>query len=306
MYTIDSHAAFSLCSSSVSPFRLLPKLLMAVVDVVAEYKLCLNNQVVPVEKRLCSFLDPYDLASQINVDIEQDLELTLVQFKTRTDLGWLDRALQVLSRTCSQYLLDLPLIQEIKNLIEQKKQANRQGQKARESTSWKAFVILQVRDRILVCQNTTHSVVLALLGPDGDPASLAGQMRTLEWFAQEFAEDLQKLQSNTSSRDTPNQVPQEEPAQQAVAAKALVQVLLQHPGCSKAFWQPSRLGFKVLKTGTQKLREFRVQGLNKRKQGASPPDPSEAFEQTKSKIFEYLEQPVLEDSQAGAADQEDL
>ena len=282
--------------------------LVAMVLLVSEYKLCINDQVVPVEEKSFTFVDPYDLVSETqNLDLEERRDLKVMSFKGRSDLGWCDRALKLPARTLIRNLNDLPLINEIKDLIRNIKKANQKGPKARQATEWKSLVLLKVRDRLLLCQNTTHSVVVALVGPDGDPEDQEGEARTLEWFMNQMQEDLKTLKgpARSSQQSSSSQVPAKADEVHERANEVL-QLLRQHPACSKAFWCPSRTGFQVLKKGTQIIQEFRVQGLNKRKKAQGPEDTEEPFEKTQSGILEYLDAQEEVPEQAPSASAEDL
>ena len=58
------------------------------------------------------------------------------------------------------------------------------------------MVLLKVRDRVLFCQNCTHMVVVALMGPDGVDSPSA-QASTLECLVLELQKGPEEVEGAT-------------------------------------------------------------------------------------------------------------
>ena len=85
--------------------------------------LCLDGVSVPVVKETLQVIDPYDLGGdpQMNLDLDQNLAVDLVSFKASADVHWLMPSLGLALRWWVLNCTQLPLLQEIKDLIKVKK-----------------------------------------------------------------------------------------------------------------------------------------------------------------------------------------
>ena len=87
-----------------------------------EVLLCLNGVPVPVVKETMPIIDPYQLVGDFeHLSLEEDLEVDLVSFKASADVLWLRKALELPHRWWLLKSSQLPLLQEIKELIKAKK-----------------------------------------------------------------------------------------------------------------------------------------------------------------------------------------
>ena len=161
------------------------------MDLKVEYKLCLNDEVVPTSVDCLLFIDPLDLAGDIDLDLEQHHQVNLVNLQTTGNLRWLEKVFKLPAQSLRKDLHKLPLISQIKKAVEDVKKSI---QKTRAPTQWKALTILSIRNRILFVQNRTDCVILGLVDETGD-TSLQGVKKTLLWIAEQVQKDLEALQT---------------------------------------------------------------------------------------------------------------
>lgn len=223
--------------------------------------LCLDGVALPVVKESLPIIDPYELAGNLeNISLEEDLPVDLLSFKASGDVHWLMPALGMPLRWWLSNSLQLALLQEIRDLIKDKKPS--QGASKRLPKQQSSLVLLKVRGRILIMQNSQSLMNLALYG------TLEEKKDTLSWFIKELEQDKKNLQDQEEpeqghviKRSRSELVP---PDLQSLVDSSLER-LRQDPGCTGATYSPSRKAFKVyLKKGLdKKFLEFRVKGLHK-------------------------------------------
>ena len=80
-------------------------------------KLCLNKQVVPLEKQTLDITDPCGLF-HADVDLEEQ-ETSLVSFKATSDMEWLCKTFELSSRWWVNNCSKIPLLNEIREAIKE-------------------------------------------------------------------------------------------------------------------------------------------------------------------------------------------
>ena len=287
-------------SSCSSPQSLLWCSLFSIMDLKAEYKLCLNDQVVPVEEQDISFVDPYNLATELDLNLDDMQHVKLVNFRAG-HLVWLEKALQLPSRSLHRSLQKLPLFQEIKELIGTIKNRNKKGPNARAATEWKSLIPLKVRNRLLFVRNTTHCVVLGLLGSDGGVGP-DEEAETLVWFTNQVHEDLKIWEKAAGPSKALSSASSQVFADHQEEVEEVLEVLKQHSACQNAWWAPSRHMITVLKKNSKERKEIRVQGLTKnRKTQEGFERPWNSFQKALALGIEYLDSEVPEQSSSSAS-----
>ena len=123
---------------------------------VVEMRLCLNGSSVPVETQTLAFVDPYSLAEEP----DELLPVSLVRFSATADLNWLQQGLVLPTRWWRQNHHRVPLIQEILQLIQDKKPTR--GSQVLLPRNHKKLLPLPVRGRIRWFENNSRCVILAL------------------------------------------------------------------------------------------------------------------------------------------------
>ena len=153
------------------------------------WSLCLNDQVVPVQKKICAIVDPYELMEGLDLDLEET-EVSLVCFHGTADMSWLMKCLEMPVKWWVHNWNRIPLILEIRMRIKAKKSR-------KEPANHKCLVALQVRGKTLFVVNDTQTMALGLLESQplsgeqpGSPKSQAG---TLRWFCDELYKDIENL-----------------------------------------------------------------------------------------------------------------
>ena len=223
--------------------------------------LCLDGMALPVVKQSLPIIDPYSLAGNLeDLDLEENLPVDLLSFKATGDVHWLMPALGMPLRWWSSNSCQFALLQEIRDLIKDKKSLKGGSQRMPKMQAF--LVLLKVRGRILIMQNSLTLVNLALSG------TMEAKKETLSWFIHELQKDL-NIKKSLMDQEDPKQghvikrsrsgvVPQDF---QSLVTSSLAR-LHKDPGCSGATFSPSRKSFKVhLKKCPSKFLEFRVKGL---------------------------------------------
>ena len=223
--------------------------------------LCLDGVALPVVNQSLPIIDPYSLAGNLeDLDLEENLPVDLLSFKASGDVHWLMPALGMPLRWWSSKSCQLALLQEIRDLIKDKKPLKGASQRMPKQQAF--LVLLKVRGRILIMQNSLTLVNLALSG------TLEAKKETLSWFIHELQKDL-KIVKSLMDQEDPKQghvikrsrsgvVPQDF---QSLVTSSLARLHMD-PGCSGATYSPSRKSFKVhQKKCPSKFLEFRVKGL---------------------------------------------
>ena len=242
------------------------------------WALCLNDQVVPAQTKVCPIVDPYGLMEGLDLDMEET-EVSLVRFHATADMSWLMKSLDMPVKWWIYNCYRLPMIFEIREGIKAKKNK-------KEPANHKCLVALQIRGKTLFVVNDTHGTTLGLPEsqplPGEQPGSLASQERTLHWFCDQLYKDIQNLPKEKplkEDRDPPV------PAEHQEAFQMTLESIQAHSQCSSCHYMPSRLGFKVIR-GDKTCREFRLVGLHKKRK---PEGAQGAFERVLSMALEFLE-----------------
>ena len=139
-------------------------------------RMCLNGSVVPVEEATCTWVDPYNLVSELR----EHLPVRLVAFKKilGNDMRWLQQEMNLpRTRTMASKFLNMPLFWDVRDLIEKKK--NKKSRMPKRHTS---LVPLEIRGRVLWFMNNHNVVTLALHGPSAN--------EDLQFFIRELQQDL--------------------------------------------------------------------------------------------------------------------
>ena len=242
------------------------------------WSLCLNDHVVPVQTKVCSIVDPYELMEGLDLDLE-DTEVSLVYFHATSDMSWLMKSLGKPVKWWIHNWNRIPLILEIRELIKAKK-ANKNK---KEPANHKCLVALQIRGKTLFVVNDTTTTTLGLLtGQVGEqPGSPENQAGTLLWFCDELHKDIENLPNEFQKPLKEDRAPPEH--QEAI--KRTLDGIQAHPQCSSSHYKPSRLGFKVFRKD-KTYKEIRVVGLNKKQKPKGAQDP---FDKVLSLALEFLE-----------------
>ena len=204
------------------------------------WALCLNDQVVPAQTKVCPIVDPYGLMEGLDLDMEET-EVSLVRFHATADMSWLMKSLDMPVKWWIYNCYRLPMIFEIREGIKAKKNK-------KEPANHKCLVALQIRGKTLFVVNDTHGTTLGLPEsqplPGEQPGSLANQERTLHWFCDQLYKDIQNLPKEKplkEDRDPPV------PAEHQEAFQMTLESIQAHSQCSSCHYMPSRLGFKVIR-----------------------------------------------------------
>ena len=247
------------------------------------WRLCVNEQTVPLVKKEMPFLDPYGLAEEMDLDLE-DSEVSLVDFKATGDMAWLDKVLEKPARFWLHHHNKVPSLLEIRQLIEAKKDLKKA---TRLVGNHKCLIPLKVRGRILYVLNDTRKCVLGLTGhPGALPGTPEDEAGALLWFLDELQKGLETLgdEEKKEVKEVPKKAVEEEYSEQI---QACLESLVQHPQCSSACFKPSRLTFQVVKKDLVQ-KEFRVKNLNKRARTST--EPEEPFQKALAVATEYLDE----------------
>ena len=248
------------------------------------WSLCLNDQVVPAQTKVCAIVDPYELMEGLDLDLEET-EVSLVCFHGTADMSWLMKCLEMPVKWWIHNWNRIPLILEIRSGIKAKKNK-------KEPANHKCLVALQVRGKTLFVVNDTHTMTLGLLEsqplPEEQPGSPKNQAGTLGWFCDELYKDIENLPKEFQKPLKEDRAPPEH--QEAI--QRTLDGIQAHPQCKSCHYMPSRLCFRVIKKD-KTSEEIRVVGLNKRQKPEGAQDP---FEKVLSLALEFLENGVQEES----------
>ena len=248
------------------------------------WSLCLNDQVVPAQTKVCAIVDPYELMEGLDLDLD-GTEVSLVRFHGTADMSWLMKCLEMPVKWWIHNWNRIPLILEIRESIKAKKSR-------KEPANHKCLVALQVRGKTLFVVNDTHTMTLGLLEsqpePEEQPGSNKSQAGALRWFCDELYKDIENLPKVFQKPLKTMRAPPEH--QEAI--QRTLDGIKAHPQCKACHFTPSRLGFRIFKKD-EAFHEIRVVGLNKRQKPEGAQDP---FEKVLSKALEFLESGVQEES----------
>ena len=104
-----------------------------------QFLLCLDGMALPVVKQSLPIIDPYSLAGNLkDLLLEENLQVDLLSFKASGDVHWLMPALGMPLRWWVSNSFQLALLQEIRDLIKDKKPLNGGAPSACQSSrpSW--------------------------------------------------------------------------------------------------------------------------------------------------------------------------
>ena len=99
---------------------------MAVPDFQVDYRLCLNDQAIPVETKEMFLVDPLSLADTNSLNLPDSTQVNLVSFKASVHMNWLCKSLQLPGGHEDKYSkcrwwahnsIRVPLLMEIKEAI---------------------------------------------------------------------------------------------------------------------------------------------------------------------------------------------
>ena len=213
-----------------------------------------------MEKSTLPFVDPYNLST----DTKDLLIVSLVSFKAAETMAWLTKALgKPGGRWWRQHVHRVPLLQEIKHLIGDKKVTK--GISARLPKNHKSLLPLQVRGKVLWFQNDSRCVIIAIR--DGEDDDQEQALADFHWFLQELSKDFE----SPDFKDAPEEPMGHKRARaqvpdnlQDLVDKSL-KTLEEHQQCHAAMYMPSRLVIRVQRLRDKAFQELRVKSL-KRKQ----------------------------------------
>ena len=254
------------------------------MDLKAEYKLCLNDEVVPAPVENITYLDPLGLAEDIQLNLDRMDRVELVSFKASHNMRWLEKVLKVPAQYMKTNLHKFRLMQEIKDEVEDIKKDIKVN--ARAPTQWKSLLLLHIRNRILFVQNRTDCVIVGLVGVTGS-TSCRDEEETLLWLARQFQQDLQLVQDPAADQPAGGWKRSSESwGDYEDEITEVIENLKKHPQCLKASWVPSRKSFRVQKH-SKAFKFFRVSNLGSRKKTSV--NLEDIFGQVESSCLEFLD-----------------
>ena len=141
-------------------------------------RMCVGAYQVPFMQTNTTFdlVDPYNLAGELGLE-DQAHGLSILDFKGSCNIKWLEKGLQLSHRWWKSNASDVPLLKEVLERIDAKKK-----RKAFEHRLQASVVPLRIRGKVLLFQNHSHAVRLALRQDQGK--------EDLEWFLGELRKDI--------------------------------------------------------------------------------------------------------------------
>ena len=127
------------------------------------WSLCLNDQVVPAQTKVCPIVDPYELMDGIDLNMEGE-EVSLVNFHGTANMSWLMKRLEMPVKWWVTNCSRIPLILQIRERIKAKKNK-------KEPANHKCLLPLQVRGKTIFVMNDSSGVTLGLLESKPPPQS---------------------------------------------------------------------------------------------------------------------------------------
>ena len=251
------------------------------MDFKAEYRLCLNDEVLPFSEELLTFIDPLDLAQDIDLNLDEHRgRVKVVSLKATGNLRWLEKILKVSAQFMKTNLNKFALIKDIKKAVEDVKKTTK---KPRAPTQWKSLVFLRIRDRNLFVQNRSDCVIVGLVGVTGK-TSPEDEKETLQWIAEQMYKDLEFVQEQGSDEPAGGWKRSESWGDHENEITEVVENLKKHSQCLKATWVPSRQCFRV-----QNLRKvFKDICICLGKRRKSSVDLQDTFASAESRALEFL------------------
>lgn len=239
--------------------------------------LCLNRVPVPLMHKQMEFEDLHECWEGEDFEGEQDIEC--LSLKATMDAKFLEGPLKLGARWWVAKSHRVPLLQEIRGVIDKKKQ--RKGGASRLSKKANRFVAIQIRDKVILVQNTTNPVTL--VAPEGSMED------TVLWFVTELQKDLQTLREedeagapscpSRSSKRKGSASGREQQTKECEVIEDALETLRQHPRCASANFSYSNNTFRVQDIDKKNLLKY-VKGLAKavRKADANAWEDFEDFE----------------------------
>lgn len=237
-------------------------------------RLCLNDCAVPAEEQGLSFLDPYNQSNET----DENLSVSLVNFKASGDMKWLQKGLKLSSRWWVLNHHRIPVLKEILNLIRTSKP--KKGGAGRLPKYHKSLLPLQVRGKVLWFQNDSRCVTLAV--KKGQEA-----LDDVQWFLQELSKDIEHLEEVPEG---PVEVSKEIRAPIPEDINDIVndslQTIRDHPQCLSAVFLQSRSSIRVQRRNIKATKDLRVKDLKRKR--------AESVEQDNQDIVKRLFDPIVQ------------
>ena len=235
-----------------------------------EYRLCLGDHVVPLARQTLELKDLHELQGG-DEDPQEFLILNLKASPPMPSMLWFTKALGLKSGWWLKHAGALPILSEIKEAI-----ASKKPRSSRMPRNHKAIVAIQIRDRVILAQNLTNSVVLAF--------KPGRELQDLSWFLQEVDKDLKDLDTEEPAA---KQAKLELDPEENSIIEECTRDLMSHAGCHKALFLPSRSVFRVIRKD-KISREFAVLSLKKKRQEAIITAGPQAWEPVRNVFHEAL------------------
>ena len=255
---------------------------MAISEVAL--RLCLGEHAVPVERASLPFIDPYKLTTMS----DEFIVASLVSFKATGTKVWLEQGLHLPSKWWLQNHANLPILQEILELI--RKQKPRTGGQSRLPRNQKSLIALKVRGKVLWFQNDSRCVILGVL--DGDEGLAA-----FRWFLEELSKDSKDPGGSAAAGGAGEPAESEPndrgPGELGTFVAGALQVLHSNPRCLHATFLPSRVSIRVVRKEDKAVSLFRVKRLKRKRAEASEHDSQEPvkrqFDLVVSEALKFLD-----------------
>ena len=214
---------------------------------VVNRRLCVNENLVPVKHVTLPFVDPYKLADD---EPEENLKVTLVEFLRASNTRWINAVLELPHHWWAQHLGQVPLRQEILELIKAKKP--QKGRQILMPKQHKALLPLNIRGQTLWFQNNSQALRLALR-QNQEEEQLSGDP------------DVQHAPDDPDTPDDPDD--SDEPVLADEVRGHLVEEVLTkvqaHVQCASVIWLQSRHSFRITRKD-KVFKQVRVANLKKK------------------------------------------
>ena len=239
-----------------------------------ESKLCLNDIAVPLVNKQMDLWDSHKVLPEDEEEGE-DQAFDLLNLKATSKSEWLEKAFKLPARWWVLNQSRVPLLQEIRKVIEGNKKAKAKVKSLEEFVAARANVVvaIRIRDQVILVVNDARSVTLAFR---------SGQVEdSLLWFLKELQKDVREIQNVCSS--SRKRQPEAPPDQKKQIIEDVLENLQQHPSCRSAVFLPSRGAIKV------NNKEFRILNLNKKSKEALDQDDLAGWENLKTEFLKAAE-----------------
>lgn len=242
---------------------------------VLERAICLNGKAVPVIARTMDLEDPKNL---IGGDVVQ-IEVVCVDLKATSNAYWIEQAFGLGARFWRGSSCRIPLLCEMRTCIEEGK--TKKGAAARMPKCPQIIVPIQVREKVVLVQNNTSSLMIAL--------QKGQELETLQWFLEELEKDLStmakasKKKRSECEQDEKDEKGEDDKDEEGEAIKNTQDKALEdpeaeslqssltrlrgHTQCSRAAFLRSRNALRVVRADKE-TSEFGIQSLVKKRKTA--------------------------------------